>query len=99
MEALTSRLSFKGLLLAEVSLLISIELPNIPSPTTALPFRLPQFFTLPNFLTVQAVRTLGQTSVIFGSMRGIRSSPFTSRLLDRFGRIEFTIQLRTARSS
>ena len=31
---------------AEVSLLISIELPNIPSLTTLLPFRSPRFNTL-----------------------------------------------------
>ena len=55
MEALTTRLSFRGLLLAEFSLLLSIELLNIPSPTTALPFRLPQFDTLPSSFTVQAV--------------------------------------------
>lgn len=54
MKALTPRLSFEGLLLAEVSLLISIELLNIPSPTTAQPFRLPQFLTLPSSITVQA---------------------------------------------
>lgn len=41
---------------AEGSLLISIELPNIPSPTTLLPFRLPRFSTLPLF-TVQAAIT------------------------------------------
>jgi hypothetical protein len=40
---------------AEVSLLISIELPNIPSPTTLLPFRSPQFDTLPGSVTVRAV--------------------------------------------
>ena len=45
----------EGLPLAEVSLLISIELLNIPSPTTALPFHLPQFDTLPGLVTVQAV--------------------------------------------
>lgn len=45
----------EGLLLAEVSLLNSIELLNIPSPTTAQPFRLPQFLTLPSSFTVQAV--------------------------------------------
>jgi len=40
---------------AEVSLLISIELPNIPSPTTLLPFHSPQFDTLPGSVTVRAV--------------------------------------------
>lgn len=35
-----------GLHAAEVSLLISIELPSIPSPTTLLPFRSPRFNTL-----------------------------------------------------
>jgi len=41
-----------GLHAAEASLLISIELPNIPSPTTLLPFRSPQFDTLPGSVTV-----------------------------------------------
>jgi hypothetical protein len=45
-----------GLHAAEVSLLISIELLNIPSPTTLLPFRLPRFSTSPLF-TVQAAIT------------------------------------------
>jgi hypothetical protein len=36
----------KSLHAAEVSLLISIELPNIPSLTTLLPFRSPRFSTL-----------------------------------------------------
>lgn len=36
-----------GLHAAEVSLLISIELPNIPSPTTLLPFHDARFNTLP----------------------------------------------------
>lgn len=44
-----------GLHAAEASLLISIELPNIPSLTTLLPFRSPQFDTLPGSVTVRAV--------------------------------------------
>jgi len=40
---------------AEVSLLISIEFQDIPSPTTLLPFRSPQFDTLPSSVTVRAV--------------------------------------------
>lgn len=55
MRALTPQLSFERLLLVEVSLLISIELLNIPSPTTAFPFHLPQFDTLPGLVTVQVV--------------------------------------------
>jgi hypothetical protein len=39
---------------AEVSLLISIELPNIPSPTTLLPFRHARFNTLPSSIIVAA---------------------------------------------
>ena len=55
-EGSESSAKHRSLLLAEVSLLNSIELLNIPSPTTALPFRLPQFGTLPGFFyTVQAV--------------------------------------------
>ena len=55
-EALTPQLSASQVCgTAEVSLLISIELPNIPSPTTLLPFRSPQFDTLPSLVTVRAV--------------------------------------------
>jgi len=43
-----------GLHAAEASLLISIEFPNIPSPTTLLPFRSPRFDTLPFPFTVRA---------------------------------------------
>jgi hypothetical protein len=58
MKALTSRLSFWGLPLAEISLLISIELPNIPSPTTASPFHHARFLTLPSsFIVVAAAPT------------------------------------------
>jgi hypothetical protein len=55
---------------AEVSLLISIELPNIPSPTTLLPFRSPQFDTLPGSVTVRAV----SPTVRFGRTDLSRSS-------------------------
>lgn len=44
----------KGLHTAESSLLISIELQNIPSRITLLPFRSPQFVTLPRLVTVRA---------------------------------------------
>ncbi len=43
-----------GLHAAEASLLISIELPNIPSLTTLLPFRSPRFNTLRFLVTVRA---------------------------------------------
>ena len=43
-----------GLHAAEASLLISIELPNIRSPTTLLPFRSPRFDTLLFPFTVRA---------------------------------------------
>ena len=45
MKALTPQLAFQGLHAAEVSLFISIELPNIPSPTTLLPFHDARFRT------------------------------------------------------
>ena len=66
MKALNPQLSASQVCgTAEVSLLISIELPNIPSPTTLLPFRSPQFDTLPGSVTVRAVsptvRPGGQT--------------------------------------
>jgi hypothetical protein len=43
-----------GLHAAEASLLIAIELPNVPSPTTLLPFRSPRFNTLRFPFTVRA---------------------------------------------
>ena len=43
-----------GLHAAEASLLISIELPNIPSPTTLLPFRPPRLIPLQILFTVRA---------------------------------------------
>ncbi len=43
-----------GLHAAEASLLFSIGLPNIPSPTTLLPFRSPRFDTLRFPFTVRA---------------------------------------------
>jgi hypothetical protein len=55
-EGSASLANIKGLRFTRVSLLISIEFPNIPSPTTLLPFRLPRFSTLPPF-TVQAAIT------------------------------------------
>ena len=80
---------------AEVSLLISIELPNIPSPTTLLPFRSPRFDTLPSSVTVRAAsptaaRRRTDLSVIVGPMREIRGSRIARTLPDRLGRIEFT---------
>ncbi|MBB3208607.1 hypothetical protein FHS27_004439 [Rhodopirellula rubra] len=63
MEALTSRLSFSGLLLAEISLLLSIELPNIPSPTTASPFHHARFLTLPSSFIVVAAAPTARTVV------------------------------------
>ena len=88
----------------QFSLLISIELPSIPSPTTLLPFRLPRFDTLPSFihragchadrppLVDRPVR------VIIGPLRVVKGSRSTRTLPDRLGRIEFTVQLRTALS-
>jgi hypothetical protein len=48
-----------GLHATEASLLISIELPNIPSPTTLLPFRSPRFTTVPVSITVRAASLTG----------------------------------------
>ena len=55
---------------AEASLLISIELLNIPSPTTLLPFRSPQFDTLPGSVTVRAVSpTVRRGGLTYGHRR------------------------------
>ncbi len=96
MKALNPQLSASQVCgTAEVSLLISIELPNIPSPTTLLPFRSPQFDTLPGSVTVRAVSPTVRSHrtdfpVIFGPMREIRGSRVARTLPDRLGRIEFT---------
>lgn len=80
---------------AEVSPLISIELPNIPSPTTILPFRSPQFGTLrfchrarrlTNLRSLSATRSRASSE----AWREVRGSRFTRTLPDRLGRIEFT---------
>jgi hypothetical protein len=83
-----------GLHAAEASLLISIELLNIPSLTTLLPFRSPRFNTLR--FRHRASRLL-IPAVAFpppgvGPHRGfleVRGSPDTRRLPDRLGQIEF----------
>jgi hypothetical protein len=83
-----------GLHAAEASLLISIELLNIPSLTTLLPFRSPRFNTLR--FDHRASRLL-IPAVAFpppgvGPHRGfleVRGSPNTRRLPDRLGQIEF----------
>jgi len=84
-----------GLHAAEASLLIAIELPNIPSPTTLLPFHSPQFDTLPGSVTVRVVSPTVRSRrtdflVICGPMREIRGSRVARTLPDRLGRIEFT---------
>ena len=84
-----------GLHAAEVSLLISIELPNIPSPSTLLPFRDARFTSL-RFLSPSSPphdpcgksrhpelgRVVGHCAV--------RGSRVARTLPDRLGRIKFT---------
>ena len=83
-----------GLHAAEVSLLISIELPNIPSLTTLLPFRSPRFNTLPFHSPCEpphrpAESTAARNWASSGTLREVRGSRFTRTLPDRLGQIEF----------
>ena len=74
----------------QVSLLIAFDLPTIPSPTTALPFRHGRFVTLlhrrdlPRLSHGEAQRTEGF------ARRAVKGSHIARRLPDRLGRIEFT---------
>ena len=80
----------------QTSLLNSIELPNIPSPTTLLPFRQPRFVTLPSSRHRAGCRTdrrgtLGRAgTLIVGPWRAVKGSCIARTLPDRLGRIEFT---------
>lgn len=84
-----------GLHAAEASLLISIELPNIPSPTTLLPFRDARFSSLRFFSPSSPPHDpcgksrhpeLGHVV----DPCAVRGSQVASMLPDRLGRIEFT---------
>jgi len=97
MKALTPQLSASQVCgTAEVSLLISIELPNIPSPTTLLPFHRNRFVTLPEFahrcdLPHRPPGVLpADLRSSLGRLRAVKGSCFTRTLPDRLGRIEFT---------
>ena len=83
-----------GLHAAEVSLFISIELPDIPSLTTLLPFRDARFISLR--VVHRRRRRTTPAEIIrhpeLGHIVGpcaIRGSPFARRLPDRLGQIEF----------
>ena len=84
-----------GLHAAEVSLLISIELPNIPSPSTLLPFRDARFSSL-RFLSPSSPPhdPCGQSRhPELGHIVGhcaVRGSRVAGTLPDRLGRIKFT---------
>lgn len=87
---------FSAFCIWQTSLLISIELPNIPSPTTLLPFRQPRFNTSPGSGHRAGCRTdrralLGRAGpLIVGPWRAVKGSCFARTLPDRLGRIEFT---------
>ena len=84
-----------GLHAAEVSLLISIELPNIPSPSTLLPFRDARFSSL-RFLSPSSpthdpcgMSRHPELGRIVGPC-AVRGSRVAGTLPDRLGRIKFT---------
>ena len=81
----------------QVSLLISLDLPTIPSSTTRLPFPHRGFRTLPQPDRLPR-RSPGQTSMGRWDCRhAVRGSPWACKLPDRLGRIRFVI-LRTGHS-
>ncbi len=80
----------------QVSLLISFDLPTIPSSTTVLPFPLRRFVTLPQRERLPRLSP-GQTVGRRDCRRAVGGSTFASRLPDRLGRNRFVI-LRTGRS-
>ena len=74
----------------QISLLISFDLPTIPSPTTALPFRHGRFSTLLHRRDLPCLSP-GQTSPVGGiRRRTVKGSDTVRSLPDRLGRIEFT---------
>ena len=84
-----------GLHTAEASLIISIELPSIPSPSTLLPFHSPRFDTLlflhrASRLTVLRCLSASLSRDSSGTWSEVRASRFARTLADRLGRIEFT---------
>lgn len=71
--------SFSAFCCWQISLLISIELMNIPSPTTLLPFHPPRFDTLPGSGHRAGCRTdrrdmLGRAVLIVGPLRAVKGS-------------------------
>jgi len=74
----------------QISLLIAFELPSLPSPTTALPFRHGRFITLHHRRDLPRLSP-GEIQRIKGfARRAVKGSHIPSRLPDRLGRIEFT---------
>ena len=78
----------------QISLLISFDLPTIPSPTTASPFRCDRFITLLHRRSLPRLSPLADQTWSRGSRRAVKGSPNARRLPDRLGRSEFAL-LRT----
>ena len=97
MKALTPQLSAPQVCnAAEVSLLISTELLNIPSPGTLLPFHDARFCTVQfghrrRRRTALRSHSATRSRASSGTQRAVRGSRFARTLPDRLGRIEFTL--------
>ena len=72
-----------------ISLLISFNLPSIPSPTTALPFLCFGIGALLHPKQILYVYSAGKSKGLQNGRRVEEGSKFTRILPDRFGRIEF----------
>ena len=82
----------------QFSLLIAVDFPTIPPPTTASPFRRDRFVTLHHRRRLAASIPPGGLRRPLGPLRADKGSYIPSRLPDRLGRIEFTYALRTGHS-
>ena len=74
----------------QISLLISFDLPTIPSPTTALPFRHGRFLTLLHRRDLPCLSPRRTSKVGGICRRTVKGSDIARSLPDRLGRIEFT---------
>ncbi len=74
----------------QISLLISLDLPTPPSPTTALPFRHGRFGTLLHRRDLPRLSPRADRSGRRDGRRAVKGSDIARSLPDRLGRIEFT---------
>ena len=82
------------LMVRQISLLNSLDLPTIPPPTTASPFRCDRFVTLLHRRSLPRLSPQADRIGRRECRRAVKGSPIASRLPDRLGRSEFAL-LRT----